>query len=187
MRERQSETDQNRLLSFQWSILSRDRERTGISYYPDGARPKSSDLIQHILGDARSGGMYSHYPKRLYLVCHFTLAELAILSDFEKLKSRFDAIRSSFTTLIEPFEITITDHNRNQRKIEIHLRDSLHLTPQGAKLRCWGKFTACRRSSYPPELLRTWRNFSGAIRTCLTDTQSPTRGLRLSTPLRWRG
>jgi len=148
--EWQNEGSANRLLSFQWSVLFHGREHTGIAFYTNGERPKLSDLVQQILSEAKSAGIFSHYPKQLFLVSHFTLAELSILEDFDKLKSRFDAIRGSFTTLLEPFFVRVTDSARNQRLIEIHLRDSMHLTPQGESLAALGEIHDLPKVALPP-------------------------------------
>jgi hypothetical protein len=107
--EWQKEGSSNRLLSFQWSVLFHGREHTGIAFYANGERPELSDLVQQILKETKSAGIFSHYPKQLFLVSHYTLAELSILEDSDKLKSRFDAIRGSFTTLLEPFFVKVTD------------------------------------------------------------------------------
>lgn len=148
--EWQNEGSSNRLLSFQWSVLFQGREHTGIAFYANGERPKLSELLQQILKEAKSEDLFSHYPKQLFLVSHYTLAELSIMEDSDKLKSRFDAIRGSFTTLLEPFFVKVTDSNRNQRLIEIHLRDSLHITPQGASLAALGEIHDIPKVALPP-------------------------------------
>jgi hypothetical protein len=148
--EWQNEGSQNRLLSFQWSVHYRGQECTGIAFYANGERPRLSELVQQILTEAKSKDLFSHFPKQVFLVSHFTLAELSILKDFDLLKSRFDTIRGSFTSLMEPLPVKITDGNRNQRWIELHLRDSLHLTPQGARLEVLGQIHGIPKVELPP-------------------------------------
>lgn len=157
--EWQSEGSRNRLLSFQWSVLFQGREHTGIAFFQDDDRPKLTELVQRILSEARREGLFSHYPKCLYVVSHFTLAELTMLEDFGLLKGRFDSIRGSFTTLTEPFEIKLTDSNRNQRVLEIYLRDSLHLTPQGARLEVLGQIHGIPKVELPPGAIENMANF----------------------------
>ena len=148
--EWKNEGSRNRLLSYQWSVHFRGRECTGIAFYANGDRPRLSELVQQILNEAKREGLFFHYPKRVYLVSHFTLAELSVLKDFDRLKNRFDTIRGSFTSLMEPFPVKITDSNRNQRWIELNLRDSLHLTPQGARLEVLGQIHGIPKVELPP-------------------------------------
>lgn len=160
--EWQNEGSYNRLLSFQWCLLFRGLEQTGIEFYANGDRPRLRDLVQQILTEAKNKGLISHYPKQLFLVSHFTLAELAILGDFDKLKKQFDTIRGSFTSLVEPFPVKVTDSNRNQRLIEIHLRDSQHLTPQGARLEVLGQIHDIPKVELPPGAIE---NMLGLLET----------------------
>jgi len=148
--EWQTEGDQNRLLSFQWCVLYRGKESTGIAFYEKEDRPNLAGLVQHLLTVVRREGLFSHYPKHLFLVSHFTLAELSILADFHVLKCRFDSIRGSYSTLTEPFPVKVTDGNRNQRLIDLNLRDSLHLTPQGARLEVLGRIHNIPKVELPP-------------------------------------
>lgn len=151
--EWQNEGSRNRLLSYQWSVHYRGRECTGIAFYANGDRPRLSELVQQILNEAKREGLFSHYPKRAYLVSHFTLAELSVLEDFDRLKTRFDSIRGSFLSLREPFEVKLTDTSRNQRRIDIFLRDSLHLTPQGARLAVLGEIHGVPKVDLPPRAI----------------------------------
>ncbi len=148
--EWQNEGSYNQLLSFQWCVLFQGLEHTGIAFYENGMRPRLCDLVQQILTEAKSKELFSHFPKLVFVVSHFTLAELSILKDFDLLKNRFDTIRGSFTSLMEPLPVKVTDTNRNQRWIELHLRDSLHLTPQGARLEVLGQIHGIPKVELPP-------------------------------------
>ncbi|MCB1064715.1 MAG: hypothetical protein KDN20_17575 [Verrucomicrobiae bacterium] len=150
--EWQREGQANKLLSFQWSLLYRGSEFTGIEFF-DGGRPRMADLIQWILTDAKVQGAFCHYPKMVNLVCHFSLAEFAMMADFQELKTRFDALRGSFSTLAKPLSFTITDQNRNSRQISVFLRDSAHLTPQGAKLGTLGEIHGFPKVALPVDAI----------------------------------
>lgn len=158
--EWQRNGDQNHLLSLQWAIRYRGEEVTGITF-PYGRRPTMEQLVGSILEDARRKGIFWHYPKAVTLVGHFSLAELSILEDFDKLKTQFDGLRGTFTTLTDPLEVTITDHNRNQRQVSVFLRDSMLLTPQGAKLEVLGEMHGLPKVELPPG---TIEDMSGLLR-----------------------
>ncbi|MCG8601151.1 MAG: hypothetical protein MI807_13490 [Verrucomicrobiales bacterium] len=90
-------------------------------------------LLKRTLMDAKSDGLFSKYPTSIYLVAHWTLADLVGLEDYNELKKEFDALGKSFMSIMKPYEIRWSDNNRNKRNLSITLRDTLMLAPDGKK------------------------------------------------------
>lgn len=132
------EDGENRLLSFQWFILHKGKSHSGIKLY-GGVRPTLEHLLEEILVSARAADFFWRYPKVVYLATHFSVAELHLLANFVDLKTEVDLVRRSFVTLKKPISCTITDPHRNQREIEVHLRDTVLLTPGSGSLEKLGK------------------------------------------------
>jgi len=63
--------------------------------------------------------------KELYLIAHFTTADICSLSDFHEIKNRFNILRKSFVTLDKAVRV---------RGWKIILRDTSLLSPVGASL-----------------------------------------------------
>jgi len=63
--------------------------------------------------------------KELYLIAHFTTADICSLSDFQEIKNRFNILRKSFVTLEKAVRV---------RGWKVILRDTSLLSPVGASL-----------------------------------------------------
>jgi hypothetical protein len=125
--------DHNQVLSYQYYGKTTSGAWQGIVHTegPDlKHRLKLKDLIGRAIEHGRDEGILGKkWPKVIYAVAHFTRADLAGFKDFSDLKTKFDNVRNSWTTITDPYKCTYTDRNRNQRNLEIHLRDTTHLAP----------------------------------------------------------
>lgn len=139
----------NFVLSFQWCVLHKGRKLVGIRF-PDGKRPTLATVIQTILSDAKKAGLFRHYPDSVFVVAHYSAAELHLLEDFSALKSEVDLVRKSFITITKPVPCRITDENRNQRTINVHFRDTVLLTPGGRSLAALSEIHKIPKIPLPP-------------------------------------
>ena len=128
----------NHIISYQWHGLHGGREWSGIQLV-DGERQKFSHLLQHILGDAMARGIIQRYPKAVVVAAHFSLAEIAAMADFPRLKTQLDGIRRTFASVKKPLTVSIRDSNGNTRSVAVTLRDTMLLTPQGSGLHALGE------------------------------------------------
>jgi hypothetical protein len=132
--EYQARDGQNDVLSYQYYAC----DPTGAIawsgiYYPreNGRRVKLACFIERVITEGRQQKKLSRWPKRAYLIGHFSIADLVTFADFEELKTEFDAIRRTFATITQDTAITCWDVNRHQHKITLVLRDSILLAPAG--------------------------------------------------------
>jgi hypothetical protein len=139
----------NFVLSFQWCVLVGGKKRLGIRF-PDGVRPTLATVLQTILSDAKEAGLFHQYPESVFVVAHYSPAELHLLADFPTLKREVDLVRKSFITLTKPVPCRITDTNRNQRTINVHFRDTMLLTPGGSSLDVLGEIHGIPKIPLPP-------------------------------------
>lgn len=75
---------------------------------------------------------------KVFLVSHFSVAELQGFEDFNSLKRSFDSVRGCFITMGSPYELSISigDLSKDREKVtdlEIYLCDTTLLAPAGFK------------------------------------------------------
>jgi hypothetical protein len=105
----------------------------GVIYAPSGKRLTLAALLRRIIEEGRKAGHLRRWPKALTLVGHWTLSDLAMLEDFDKLKHQFSSIRNTYVTLQQPLKVTVHDSSGHRHDIAVTLRDTLLLTPGGSK------------------------------------------------------
>ena len=99
-----------------------------------------ANLMGHALEDARSVGVIGRqWPNRILACAHFTRADLGSFRDFRILKTEFDSLRGSYSTITRPYRCSFYDKNRNTHQLEIHLRDTMALAPNGSTLASLGE------------------------------------------------
>lgn len=67
--------------------------------------------------------------QNLYLICHYSVADVCSWSDFEELKTKFRIIGKSYVTTGLPYKCN---------GINVYLRDSMLISPAGASLKSIG-------------------------------------------------
>ena len=124
------------VLSYQWFGLDEDREWSGI-HYPDleqSERSKRLTISQWVSLALQQGYRRRAWPGRIVLACHYTPAELSVVSDFGRLKTRIDLVQgTSFVSARQPFTRTCYDKSRNAHPVTIHLIDTMLLAPPDGK------------------------------------------------------
>lgn len=125
--------DGNQILSYQYHAAHTQKGAwRGIRYPAKGTRFKLGDFIHDVIHDGRKLKLFSHWPKNVYIVSHFSISDLAAFDDFQSLSMEFDSIRRTFITLKKAYAMTInTEPGNNPHEILVTLRDSLLLAPAG--------------------------------------------------------
>lgn len=72
---------------------------------------------------------------KLFLIGHYVVADLSVLSDFNRYKTELDLIKKSFTTLTKPINILHGDGKHTY----VYVRDTMMLCPPGTSLQTLGK------------------------------------------------
>ena len=152
--EYQPRDGQNDVLSYQYYACDPTGAITwrGI-FYPgeNGSRVKLTWFIEHIISAGRQQNKLSRWPKRAYLIGHFSIADLVTFDDFEDFKTEFDAIRRTYASITQDTTITCWNVNRHPHKIKLVLRDSMLLAPAGMQsLKAIGNLVGVRKLELNP-------------------------------------
>ncbi len=149
VRDREN-VNENRILSYQWYVINGSKRGGGLFLTRETGRLGFAKFISLSLEDAKQQALFKHYPETVILVSHFTRADLSSFSDYHSvLKKSFDNVRKSYTSLGTTYKVTLTDSNRNQRKIDVTLRDTMHIAPAGSSLEALGELHKVKKVTLP--------------------------------------
>src|SRR5262249_26952336 len=104
---------------------------SGILYPANKRRLKLAWFLKEVVSQGLREGRVKRWPKRVYLIGHFSVADLPGFDDFDILKSEFDSIRRTFVTVMKGMSILVWDRDRHDHKMTLILRDSMLLAPGG--------------------------------------------------------
>lgn len=109
------------------------KEWSAICYPEAGDRIKLADLLALAFWKGISTGAVETLPTRIYVVGHFTRADVPAFADFKDLTSQISAVRSTFTSVDKGIKLaTAFDDGSAVEKLVI-LRDTMLLTPATSK------------------------------------------------------
>lgn len=91
-------------------------------FTPDNKHPNSLSLITTGLNGALRGE--HRRGKYIIFACHFSIADLSMLSDFNEIKNNFDSIQNTLVTISKPYLM--------EKGKTVVLRDTMLLAPAGA-------------------------------------------------------
>ncbi|USQ95880.1 hypothetical protein [Caulobacter sp. RL271] len=111
--------------------LSESPEWGTISYPEPGQRLEFGDLLSAALQEAVLTKPDVKIPRKIYLVGHFTRADLPAIADFKQLTPFLTAARNTFITGI-PLAVELMLGNQSVG-LKMHLRDTMLLTPAASK------------------------------------------------------
>ena len=135
--------------------------------YTDGLKRENrwtlANLMGHAIEDARSVGVIGRqWANRILACAHFTRADFGSFQDFRTLKTEFDSLRGSYSTITRLYRCSFYDKNRNTHQLEIHLRDTMALAPNGSTLASLGELHQLPKIELP-------RNAIGAMSKLLKE------------------
>ncbi|QYY37121.1 DNA polymerase [Ruficoccus sp. ZRK36] len=149
-----ADTNDNQILSYQWYVINGDKRGGGLFLTKDTGRLSLEAFLSRSLESAKRRKLFSHYPKSVVLVSHFTRADLSSFSDYhDVLKCSFDNVRKSYTSLGVPYKVTLTDSNHNQRTVAVTLRDTMHIAPAGSSLEALGDLNGIGKVNLPAGMI----------------------------------
>ncbi len=122
--------DQNHVLSYQFAALAvaTGAEWCGIAY-SCGRRYGIATFLSEAVRLGLEQGRIKSWPTEIYLLSHFSLADLVVLGDFQDQKARFDAVRRTFVTIGQASVVKLWDAGRHEHPAKIVLRDTMLLAP----------------------------------------------------------
>lgn len=122
-----------RVLSYQFHCLLPSGDAwSGITIPPDGERMSMGELIVFALGSRPAAAGTSLLPRSIYLVGHYTKADLPAFSDFDSIKKIASAVRSSFVSTDASFDFSISTGS-GDLELSVLLRDTFLLAPAGSQ------------------------------------------------------
>ena len=132
--------DVNELISYQFAIKTESKLQTGIFYPTAGQRWTLSTLLERVIQSGRKEKTLDHvWPDEIYLVAHFSRADVAMLADYKKQSRDLDNLRGSYATLGKPLQQSLYDDSRNKHSVKVHLRDTVTISPAGTSLMSLGE------------------------------------------------
>lgn len=132
----------NEILSYQFAIKLIEQTPGGGLYHTNGIvipgpdqRLHLEDFVSFAIGALIEKFPTLQIPPDIYLIGHFTRADLPAFSEFAgNAKKYLSNVRNTFASIDSSIPIEVEDHNGEQvAKLEIHLRDTLLLAPANAK------------------------------------------------------
>jgi hypothetical protein len=121
------------ILSYQFYAKSSDGKVWKGICCPDGdERISLAEFMLFVLGSgARLEGL-KDLPTKIYLVGHFTRADIPAFSNFDDLTSVISAVRNTFISIDKKIELPMVV-GQGEVKLRIFLRDTILLTPQSSR------------------------------------------------------
>lgn len=114
-----------------------DCEEWGGIYYPkDGSidnRLSLSQLLTFAVWRGVSTGVVNAVPQMIYLVGHFTRADVPAFSDFQNLTQMMSSVRNTFLSIDSHIAVDIPCRRGGVVSLKVLLRDTMLLTPAASK------------------------------------------------------
>jgi len=90
-----------------------------------------SDFLDWVFSEGIGHDSKMIFPKQIYLIGHFTLADLPAFTNFGDMKNLIDAVRKTFITTFKGTRVELSEYRGTKRDVTVNLRDSLLLAPEG--------------------------------------------------------
>ena len=139
-KEVSSETAKYRVLSYQvhCSLFDPDQpdaeEWSGICYPDNGERLKLADIVTFAIWKGIESGAIAGVPPKIYLVGHFTRADVPAFADFQSLSEMVSSVRNTFLSVGGYVGVDFDFGDSDAPvKVAVIFRDTMLLTPATSK------------------------------------------------------
>jgi hypothetical protein len=141
------------ILSYQFHAkTSEGLEWSGICCPEGDERITLQDFLIFVLGTGARVHGVRNLPIKVYLVGHFTRADIPAFADFQDLTKYMSAVRSTFVTTNDHFQGVMIPTLDDEVKLKIFLRDTMLLTPQSSKsLKALGELVGVEKIELTPD------------------------------------
>ena len=151
-----------RVLSYQFHAKTSDGlEWQGINCTHGEERLTLAEFLVFVLGKGAKEFGASRLPTTIFLVGHFTRADIPAFADFKELQDYMSAVRNTFLSIDKHMMINIEDSTGNIIQLRVVLRDTMLLTPQASKsLKGIGKLVGFEKLQLHPDpkIHKNWIN-----------------------------
>jgi DNA polymerase type B, organellar and viral len=122
-----------RVLSYQFHCLLASGESwSGIAIPDDGSRMSLGELLAFALGSRPGNSDARPLSRTIWLVGHFTKADVPAFSDFADIRKVVAAVRSSFVSTDANLEF-VAETSSGPLELDVRLRDTFLLAPAGSQ------------------------------------------------------
>jgi hypothetical protein len=122
------------VLSYQFACLTKSGERwSGIAVPDKSERISMGELLVFALASRPASDQRPPLPRSIYLVGHYTKADIPAFSDFKDLKSVVSAVRGSFVSIDTDFRLTLDFPKPADVELSVKVRDTYLLSPTGSQ------------------------------------------------------
>ena len=131
-------------------------EWSGICYPENGERYSLSDIIIFSIWKGVQDGKIKSVPRTIYLVGHFTRADIPAFYDFQDLTMLMSSVRNTFLSIDGhiPVEIEFPNNDENV-ELRVLIRDTMLLTPAASKsLQALGELVGIDKIKLDPDDLQ---------------------------------
>ena len=127
--------------------------------YTEGFNQKDRLNLKELIGKAIEHGRKEkkinyQWPRNVIVTAHFSRADLASFKDFLELKSQFDSLRKSYSTITRPYFTQYIDSSNNHHPLRITLIDTMNITPGGKGLAVLGEMYALPKITIPSGMIQ---------------------------------
>lgn len=123
-----------RVLSYQFSARFPDGTAwDGICCTEEDERMSLAEFIVFALGAGVQTGRIPKFPKIIYLVGHFTRADIPAFADFKDQANYLSSVRNTFINIDKSLPIRISHEDGEVSLLNVMIRDTMLLTPQSSK------------------------------------------------------
>lgn len=129
--EWKTEAGVNKILSYQMFAVDAVGGSWRAIYYPEGGRYGMRELLGCLILEGLQQRHIRKWPKKIYLIAHFSLADLTALDDFQKFQHLFDAVRRTYVSINDTIDFRIWDKQHHDHCVTVILRDTMLLAPNG--------------------------------------------------------
>lgn len=142
------------ILSYQFHAkTSTGVEWSGICCPEADERISLRDFMLFVFGTGARTHNIRNLPTTVYLVGHFTRADIPAFSDFKELTKYMSAVRSTFVTTNDRFQtVGVSSIEGDDIELKVFLRDTMLLTPQSSKsLKALGELVGVKKVELAPD------------------------------------
>ncbi|MBV5280089.1 MAG: hypothetical protein J0651_02140, partial [Actinobacteria bacterium] len=142
------------ILSYQFHAkTSTGIEWSGICCPEGDERITLQDFMILVFGTGARTHNVRNIPTNVYLVGHFTRADIPAFANFQELTKYMSAVRSTFVTTNDHFQsVGLASVNGEEIKLKVFLRDTMLLTPQSSKsLKALGELVGVEKVELAPD------------------------------------
>ncbi len=141
------------ILSYQFHAkTSGGLQWSGICCPEADERITLQDFMIFVLGTGARVHGARNLPTKVYLVGHFTRADIPAFADFQELTKYMSAVRSTFVSTDSYVKVVVPTSDDDDVTLKLYIRDTMLLTPQSSKsLKALGELVGIEKVELTPD------------------------------------